>query len=106
MYFTIRLTNYISSLKYCSGLRNPDKYAMINPIWLNKEAESRISDSIMRPEITRRDFLKLCGAAAAGFGFTDFPPGGDPLGKRSPFVLTRARYLLTALLRAAFDCEP
>jgi hypothetical protein len=57
--------------------------------------ESRISDSIMRPEITRRDFLKIFGAAAIGFGFRDFPPGGDPVGKRMPsFSLGRAIYSL------------
>lgn len=41
-----------------------------------------------RQNLTRRDFLKLGGAAAAaaatGFGFRDFPPGGDPALRRPP----------------------
>lgn len=47
----------------------------------------------MRSNINRRDFLKLFGAAAIGFGFRDFPPGGDPAGKRPPtFRLGRTIY--------------
>jgi len=36
--------------------------------------------------LNRRDFLKLAGlgAAAAGLGFRDFPPGGDPALRRQP----------------------
>jgi len=46
-------------------------------------------------KLTRRDFLKLCGIAAAGFGFRDFPPGGDPASKRPPsFTLGRTVYSL------------
>src|SRR4030042_5765194 len=49
----------------------------------------------MPSELTRRDFLKLCGIAAAGFGFRDFPPGGDPASKRPPsFTLGRTVYSL------------
>ncbi len=48
---------------------------------------------LMRSNINRRDFLKLFGAAAIGFGFRDFPPGGDPAGKRPPsFDLGRTIY--------------
>jgi hypothetical protein len=49
----------------------------------------------MRSGIERRDFLKLIGIAAFGFGFRDFPPGGDPAGKRPPpFSLGRTIYSL------------
>jgi len=48
-----------------------------------------------RQNLTRRDFLKLSGAAAAatGFGFRDFPPGGDPALRRPPsYTLGRVIY--------------
>ncbi len=49
----------------------------------------------MSSKITRRDFLKVCGAAAIGVGFRDFPPGGDPAAKRPPsFSLGRTIYSL------------
>ncbi len=45
--------------------------------------------------LTRRDFLKLSGAAAVGLAFRDFPPGGDPASNRPPtFLLGRAIYSL------------
>ncbi len=67
----------------------------LKPILDDEITESRIPDSILRSEITRRDFLKLFGTAVVGFGFRDFPPGGDPVGKRKPsFSLGRAIYSL------------
>jgi hypothetical protein len=49
----------------------------------------------MSSNFNRRDFLKLFGAAAIGLGFRDFPPGGDPAGKRPPkFSLGRTIYSL------------
>jgi hypothetical protein len=49
----------------------------------------------MQSKLTRRDLLKLCGAAAIGLGFRDFPPGGDPASKRPPsYALGRVIYSL------------
>lgn len=49
----------------------------------------------MKAKISRRDFLKLSGAAAIGFGFRDFPPGGDPFANEPPpFTLGRTVYSL------------
>ncbi|MBN2548017.1 MAG: L,D-transpeptidase [Anaerolineales bacterium] len=49
----------------------------------------------MTARITRRDFLKLSGAAALGFGYRDYPPGGNPAAKRGPsFRLGRTVYSL------------
>ena len=49
----------------------------------------------MSSKITRGEFLKVCGAAAIGLGFRDFPPGGDPASKRPPsFKLGRTIYSL------------
>jgi len=46
-------------------------------------------------ELSRRDFLKLGGAALASLAFRDFPPGGDPARKRPPsFTLGRTIYSL------------
>jgi hypothetical protein len=44
--------------------------------------------------ITRRDFLKLSGAAAIGFGFRDFPPGGSQVIGVPSFTLGRTVYSL------------
>jgi len=49
----------------------------------------------MSSTLSRREFLKLSGAASLGMGFRDFPPGGDPLAKRPPpFDLGRTVYSL------------
>lgn len=49
----------------------------------------------MQSKLTRRDFLKLFGAAVTGLGFRDFPPGGDPATKRPPsYNLGRTIYSL------------
>ena len=58
----------------------------------------------MASKLTRRDFLKLSGMAAAGFGFRDFPPGGDPGSKRPPsFSLGRTVYSLRYYERPSFS---
>ncbi len=49
--------------------------------------------SNMQAKLTRRDFLKLFGAAVVGFGYREFPPGGDPIMKRPPpYSLGRVIY--------------
>jgi hypothetical protein len=49
----------------------------------------------MTTKFSRRDFLKLSGLSVLGLGFRDFPPGGDPLDKRSKlYGLGRAVYSL------------
>jgi len=60
----------------------------------------------MPSRITRRDFLKLCGIAAAGFGFRDFPPGGDPASNRPPsFTLGRTVYSLRYYEKPSFSSK-
>ena len=60
----------------------------------------------MPSELTRRDFLKLCGIAAAGFGFRDFPPGGDPASNRPPsFTLGRTVYSLRCYEKPSFSSK-
>jgi len=50
---------------------------------------------MLRSSINRREFLKLLGAAAVGWGFRDFPPGGEPAANRPPsFTLGRTVYSL------------
>jgi lipoprotein-anchoring transpeptidase ErfK/SrfK len=51
----------------------------------------------MTTRLTRRDFIKLgatsLAAAAVGYGFRDFPPGGDPVMKRVPsYTMGRVIY--------------
>jgi lipoprotein-anchoring transpeptidase ErfK/SrfK len=49
----------------------------------------------MSQRITRRDFLQISALGLSSLAFRDFPPGGDPLGKRSPsFTLGRTVYSL------------
>ncbi|MBN1147342.1 MAG: L,D-transpeptidase [Anaerolineales bacterium] len=60
----------------------------------------------MSQTFSRRDFLKLSSAAAVGFGFRDFPPGGDPASKRPPsFSLGRTVYSLRYYARPSFTSE-
>jgi hypothetical protein len=60
----------------------------------------------MPSRLTRRDFLKLCGIAAAGFGFRDFPPGGDPASNRPPsFTLGRTVYSLRYYEEPSFSSK-
>lgn len=60
-----------------------------------KKAKTTISASDMTSQISRRDFLKLFGAIAAGLSFRDFPPGGEQTGQRAPRIsLGRAIYSL------------
>jgi hypothetical protein len=71
----------LNPLTLLAGLRKLINCAMIN--------------LVMASRLTRRDFLKLAGAAAVGFGFRDFPPGGDPASNRPPsFNLGRTVYSL------------
>ncbi|MEW5871670.1 MAG: L,D-transpeptidase [Chloroflexota bacterium] len=57
----------------------------------------------MASKLTRRDFLKLGAAAAAGLGFRDFPPGGDPDASRPlPFNKGRTVYSLRYYNRPSF----
>ncbi len=57
-------------------------------------------------KLTRRDFLKLCGISAAGFGFRDFPPGGDPASNRPPsFTLGRTVYSLRYYEKPSFSSK-
>ena len=47
----------------------------------------------MSNKLSRREFLKLGGAAAIGLGFRDFPSGGDPVSRRGPsFHMGRTVY--------------
>lgn len=76
-------------------LRKQVNYAMITRRSTPTGVKDTDLTSSMSSKLNRRDFLKLCGAAAIGFGFRDFPPGGDPVGKRPPgFTLGRTIYSL------------
>lgn len=58
----------------------------------------------MKPKLSRRDFLKIGGLAALGFGFRDYPPGGDPATKRPPsFKMGRTVYSLRYYDRPSFN---
>jgi lipoprotein-anchoring transpeptidase ErfK/SrfK len=59
---------------------------------------------LMNSKLSRRDFLKLSGAAAIGYSFRDFPPGGDPASKRPPsFALGRSVYSLRYYDKPSFS---
>ena len=60
----------------------------------------------MLSKITRRDFLKLGGAAFAGFAFRDFPHNEEPLQRNSPaFSLGRTVYSLRYYRRPTAKSE-
>ena len=58
----------------------------------------------MGSKLSRRDILKLSGLSVLGYGFRDFPPGGDPAAKRPPsFRLGRTVYSLRYYDRPSFS---
>jgi len=60
----------------------------------------------METRLTRRDFIKIGALAALGFGFRDFPPGGNPASKRPPsFKLGRTVYSLRYYDRPSFSSK-
>lgn len=60
----------------------------------------------MTSKITRRDFLKVSLLATTSIAFRDFPPGGDPYGKRPPsYSLGRAVYSLRYYERPSTSSE-
>jgi len=65
-----------------------------------------INRMAIKTNLTRREFLKLTGAAAIGFRFRDFPPGGDSTRSRPPsFTLGRTVYSLRYYEEPSFASE-
>ena len=58
----------------------------------------------MATNLTRRNILKIAGISILGFGFRDFPPGGNPAGKRPPsFKMGRTIYSLRYYEKPSFS---